>query len=186
MTALKLCLLILLMAAGSAPGQPPPLPPPTAAGAAQPPVKLPMSWLNKAKGYEKALELQKQTGADILIYFSRQAPENEKGLCNWFENATLTSSKLKDYLRDYIKVDVPLPSNPDCQKLAQDFDVRKCPAVFVVQPNGLKNYVKVFDWPGGKPKPYEPEELIEFIRARSSARYQKPDSASNETQPGTP
>ena len=145
-----------------------------------------MSWLNKAKGYEKALELQRVTGADIFIYFSRQAPENEKGLCNWFENTTLKSSKLKDYLRDYIKVDVPLPSNPDCQKLAQDFEVRKCPAVFVVQPNGLKNYVKVFDWPGGKPKPYEPEELIEFIRARSSDRYQTQASSSAETQPAGP
>ena len=177
-----LWILVAMLAASTAFGQQSPLTPNSAAQS----VKIPTSWFNKAKGYEKALELQKQTGADIFIYFSRQAPENEKGLCSWFEGKGLNTSKVKDYLRDYIKVDIPLPSNPDCQKLAQDFDVRKCPAVFIVQPNGLRNYCKVFDWPGGRPELYKPEELIEFFRARSSARYQHPAAASSEDSTQSP
>lgn len=139
------------------------------------PAKIPVNWLDKAKGYEKALLIQKETGADIFVYFSRQAPENEKGLCEWFEKKGLNSSPVKDYLRDYIKVSVPLPSNPDCQKLAQQFEVRKCPAVFIVQTNGWQSYCKVFDWPGGRPKLFPPEDLIRFFRARSGPRYQLPE-----------
>ena len=183
MTKLLPCLLAALIASTSAFGQ---SASPGPASTVQS-VKIPTSWFNKAKGYEKALELQKQTGADIFVYFSRQAPENEKGLCSWFETKGLNTSKVKDYLRDYIKVSVPLPSNPDCQKMAQDFEVRKCPAIFIVQPSGLQNYCKVFDWPGGRPELYKPEELIEFFRARSSDRYQRPAGESDEkSQSPTP
>jgi hypothetical protein len=134
--------------------------------------KIPSSWFLKAKGYEKALALQKETGADIFVYFSRQAPNSEQGLCQWFENKGLNNGKVRDYLRGYIKVQVPLPSNPDCQKLAERFQVKKCPAVHIVQANGLQQFCRVFDWTAGQPKLFEPEQLIEFFRARSGERYQ--------------
>lgn len=134
--------------------------------------RIPMSWLMKAKGYEKALELQQATGADIFVVFTRDVPANEKGLCEWFESKGLNASKVRDYLKDYIKVTVPLPSNPDCQKMAEDFEVRKCPAVFIVQPNGKKYFCKVFEYPEGRPKLFPPETLVELFRARSSERYQ--------------
>ena len=134
--------------------------------------KIPHSWFMKAKGYEKALALQKETGADLFVVFTRDAPSNEKGLCQWFESKALNESDVRDYLRGYIKVTVPLPSNPDCQKMAEDFDVRKCPAVFIVQPNGKRYYCKVFEYPDGRPKIFPPETLIELFRARSSERYQ--------------
>ena len=134
--------------------------------------KIPHSWFMKAKGYEKALELQKATGADIFVVFTRDVPANEKGLCEWFESKGLNAFAVRDYLRDYIKVTVPLPSNPECQKMAEDFEVRKCPAVFIVQPNGKHYYCKVFEYPEGRPKLFPPETLIELFRARSSERYQ--------------
>ncbi len=152
----------------------------SAVGAAQVPggtntsQKIPRSWFLKARGHEKALALQKEIGADIFVVFTREAPPGEKGLCQWFETKGLGSSAVRDYLRDYIKVSVPLPSNPDCQKMAEDFEVRKCPAVFIVQPNGMKFYCKVFDYPDGHPKMFPPETLIELFRARSSERYQAP------------
>jgi hypothetical protein len=136
--------------------------------------KIPASWFLKARGYEKALALQKETGADLLVYFSRQAPADEKGLCGWFESKGLNNGKVRDYLRGYIKVQVPLPSNPDCQKLAEDFQVRKCPAVFIVQTNGLRQFCRVFDWSAGRMKLFEPDPLIELFRARSGERYQVP------------
>jgi hypothetical protein len=137
--------------------------------------RIPSSWLQKAKGYEKAVELQKQTGADIFVYFSRNTP-NEQGLCSWFESKGLNDGKIRKYLRDYIKVEVPLPSNPDAQKLADEFEVGKCPIVFIQQTNGWRQACRVFDWPDGKPKLFEPEQLIELFRARSGDRYQKPAS----------
>lgn len=161
--------------------------PPSAAGsparARSGPAKIPSTWFDKAKGYDKALALQRETGADVFVYFSRQAPENEKGLCQWFENKGLNAPKVKDYLRGYIKVTVPLPSNPDCQKLAEEFEVRKCPAVFIVQTNGWRNYCKVFDWPGGRPKLFAPDELIQFFRARSGPSYQLPEDTGEPAPP---
>ena len=135
------------------------------------PRKLPSAWFSKAKGYEKALALQKETGADLFVYFSRQAPNDEAGLCQWFENKALTLSKLKDYLQNYIRIEVPLPSNPDCQDLAESFGVRKCPAVYIVQFNGWTQACKAFNWSTGRPQLYPPEEFIELLRARSSERY---------------
>ena len=133
---------------------------------------IPNSWFAKAKGYEKALALQKETGADLFVVFTRDAPASEKGLCEWFESKGLTASAVRDHLKNYIKVTVPLPSNPESQKMAEDFDVRKCPAVFIVQPNGRRNYCKVFEYPDGRPKLFAPETLVELFRARSSERYQ--------------
>lgn len=132
---------------------------------------LPAAWFSKAKGYEKALELQKETGADLFVYFSRQAPNDEAGLCRWFENKALTAPVLKDYLRSYLRVEVPLPSNPDCQKMAESFGVRKCPAVYIVQFNGWTQACKAFNWSTGRPLLFPPEEFIELLRARSSERY---------------
>lgn len=144
------------------------------AARAQGPVEIPSSWLQKAKGYEKALELQKQTGADIFVVFTRNASSSERGLYEWFRSKGLENSKVKKYLRDYIRVEVPLPSTPDSQRLAEKFEVRKCPAIFIVQPGGFQSYCNAFDWSGGRPKLYEPEKLIELFRARSSERYQQP------------
>lgn len=139
---------------------------------------IPTKWFLKAKGYEEALELQKKTGADIFIYFTKDSPSNEKGLCKWFENKALSDVKIRRYLRNYIKVHVPLPSNPDSQKLAEQFQVTRAPAVFIVQPGRRPQYCKVFDWSEGRPKLYTADELIEGFRARSSARYQLPGGES--------
>lgn len=155
----------------------------SAANAVQRPVatntqpKIPNSWFMKEKGYEKALALQKETGADIFVIFTRESPASEKGLCQWFDSKGLRASKVRDYLRDYIKVTVPLPSNPESQKMAKDFDVRKCPAVFIVQPDGKRYYCKVFEYPGGRPALFPPETLVELFRARSSERYQTGSTA---------
>ncbi len=135
---------------------------------------LPNKWFQKAKGYEQALELQQKTGADIFIYFSRQAPSDEKGLCKWFENKALSDIKIRKYLREYIKVQVPLPSNPDCQRLAETFQIGKTPAVYIVQQKRHPQRCPVFDWSDKKPKLLTADEMISVFRVRSSERYQLP------------
>lgn len=145
--------------------------------------KIPSKWFLKAKGYEEALELQKQTGADIFIYFTRESPASEKGLCRWFENKALSDVKLRKYLRDYIKVHVPLPSNPDSQRLAEKFKVGKTPAIFVVQTNGFTQTVKVFDWSDGRPQLDPIDTIIQTIRTRSGSRYQLPSEEPAQSSP---
>ncbi|HBA83581.1 MAG TPA: hypothetical protein DCZ95_05750 [Verrucomicrobia bacterium] len=142
--------------------------------------KIPSSWFYKAKGYEKALELQKETGADIFIVFTRDVPTDQKGLCEWFQQKSLENNKVKKYLKNYLRVEIPLPANPDCQKLAEQFQVGKCPAVFIVQPKGWKQYCKVFSWDNKKPELIEPEALIDSFRTRSSSWYSMQDSESKQ------
>jgi hypothetical protein len=129
-------------------------------------------WFNGLKGYNEALEIQKQTGADIFVYFARYYPNDEEGLCKWWEKKGLTAKPIDAYLEDYVKVKILFPLNKKDEEAVKDFKVRKCPAVFIVQTNGFKNYCKVFQWPGGKPELIEPEPLIEVFRARSGPRYQ--------------
>lgn len=134
--------------------------------------KLPMGWLKNAKGYEKALELQKETDADIFIYFKRGAPPNEKGLCNWFEKDLLNHAKVRKWLKNYIRVEVLLPSNPDTQRLGEKFNVNKTPTLIICRPQGLPQRVKAFEYPDNRPKPVEHETFIEWMKIRSSAPYQ--------------
>ena len=136
--------------------------------------KIPGRWLKKAKGYEEALEIQKETGADIFLYFARMVPSDQKGLCRWFEGKGLKTSPVNRLLKGYIKVQVTLPSKSADEDLAKKFKVGKCPAVVIVQPNGWKQYCRVFDWPQGKPKLKDPNELVEHFREQSSAKYQEP------------
>jgi hypothetical protein len=150
-----------LLAAG------PVLPPGQAAEA-----KLPSKWFDRAKEFPEALEIQKQTGADIFIYFARNMPSDQKGLCRWFEGKSLKTGPLNRLLKDYIKVQITLPSNDEDEALAARFRVQSCPTLIIVQPDGHNSFCKPFDYPGGKPELKDPEDLAEEIRTKSSAKYQ--------------
>ena len=63
--------------------------------------QIPSSWFYKAKGYEKALALQKETGADLFIVFTRDAPSDQKGLCEWFRQKGLENNTVKKFLKNY-------------------------------------------------------------------------------------
>lgn len=148
-----------------------PLPPPPGQPAEKE-IRIPSKWLKKAKGYEEALELQKQTEADIILYFSRMAPPDQKGLCKWWETKGIKTMPMSRLLKEYVKAQITLPSNSADEDLAEAFGVKHCPTVVVVHPDGSKRYAKVFDWPQGKPKLKDADELVEHIRSLSSERYQ--------------
>jgi len=133
---------------------------------------VPSKWFKQADGFEEALQVQKETGADLFIYFRRMIPEDQKGLCRWFEKRGLKKSTVSRYLRDYIKVEVTLPSNDEDEKVAERFEIGYCPVVVILQPSGWRNYCRPFDWPQNKPQLKQPDELIELFRANSSAAYQ--------------
>ena len=134
-------------------------------------VHIPSKWYKGARGYEKAIELQKSSNADLFIYFIRPNTPDEKGLCSWFENKGIKSLPMRQLLREYLKVKVPLPANPKNQELAEKFNVRKTPAVFVIHPDGWRNRCTVFHWDKKPLKLLDPEELTELIRLSSSEKY---------------
>lgn len=138
----------------------------------------PHKWLYKIKGYDKALALQQETGADIFIYFKRYLFNDEKGLCRWFEKRGLSSGPVRECLRDYIKVEVELSSNKKSKALIEKFRIGKCPTVYVIQPSGRKNRVQVFNWNHRPPRLLRPFELADLIRSKSTPK--KPDSDDTE------
>jgi len=131
----------------------------------------PHRWFHGARGYQKALEIQQTNQADIFLYFARPNTPDEKGLCAWFEKRGLKTLKLRQLLREYIKVRIDLPGNPENQELARQFHVRKTPAVFVVHPDGWRSRCTIFLWKNRRPRLYPPDDLVEFILRSSSSNY---------------
>lgn len=145
-------------------------------GADQKPAKFPENkWFNGVDGLEDAKLLQKEFGADIFIYFARYSPNDQKGLCHWFEKSGMGQAAVSKYLRDYLKVKIELPLNKKDTEAVASFNVNKCPAIFIL-PNGStrSQRVAVFDWAGNQPKPLAPDVMIEAFRAVSSEKYKVP------------
>jgi hypothetical protein len=133
-------------------------------------------WLDESRGYAEALELQKQTGADLLVYFAQYSPPDRKGLSTWFERKSLQHGLVVEGLKPYIKVKVMLPLDKKEVPVFEKLKVTGGPTLVVVQTNGWSYRVGPFDWPGGQPELKKPEALIEEIRSHSGLRYQKPAS----------
>jgi hypothetical protein len=129
-------------------------------------------WFQGGKGFNEALEIQKTTGADIVVYFANYYPSDEKGLCNWFEKRGLGHPEVDKYLRDYIKVKITFPLGKADEEALARFKVGKCPALFVAGTKGFPARVPVFNWPPSGPELLKPNEIVEGIRSRSSERYQ--------------
>jgi hypothetical protein len=155
-----------------------------AAAAGPDPIKIPKrSWFNDMNGYEKAIELQKATGANMLVYFFRYDHTDEKGLCRWFETKGLQNGDVEKFLDDYIKVKIQMPLRKKEEETFARFKFNKCPAVFVARAEGLPQKCPVFDWPNNKPELKKGSEIVEIIKARSG-----PGQAENAPEPaaGTP
>ena len=137
------------------------------------PQKFPETkWFRGVDGLEEAKELQKVFDADIFVYFANYSPSDQKGLCNWFEKKSLFETPVQATLRDYLKVKIEFPLNNKDTAAVEPFGVNKCPAIFVVQPNGRRNRLSAFEWPDGKPELILPKDLDVVLRQKSSPKYQ--------------
>lgn len=137
------------------------------------PGKVPeKKWFVQDKGYAEALALQKETGADIIVYVSQYAPPDRKGLSTWFERKGLQHGQMVDGLRPYLKVRVALPLSKKDEAAFSALKISNGPALHVVQTNGRSYRIGPFDWPGGKPEIKDPAALLQEIRSRSGPRYQ--------------
>lgn len=164
--------------------EPPPATPPAAPptpGAMDPAAapqplweEVPPKWFDNAKDYEELLELQKKTGACLLLYFKRPSEPREKGLCSWFEKTTMPDIAWRKAMKYYLKLAITLPGNSAARDLAEKFRVGKTPTVLVVKPGGgLPMRVNVFEFaPNTRPQPIEVPLILESLKARSTAAYQ--------------
>lgn len=135
--------------------------------------KVSTKWNQGAHGYKKALAAQAENGADVFVWFSRQSPSDEKGLCSWFEKKGLSDIKVRQAMRSFNRVHVALPGNPDNQRMAEEFNVSKTPACYLVWTNGWKRRISSpFDWSTGRPKLRNGEEIASLIMSSCSASNQ--------------
>lgn len=140
----------------------------------QPEAKVPeLQWFRGASGYEKALELQKASGADIFVVFYREGVASEKGLYRWMKTKGFETSLVHSALRDYIKVKVELNKKAHERLAIQEFNAKKTPAVYVVFPNGRSKRCEFFDWGGNQPKLLAPDKMVEELKKNSSPSAQK-------------
>lgn len=156
----------------------------SASGADTPAANIPSKWLKNAEGFQEALEIQKQTGADIFVFFVRPDVSDEKGLCNLLETRGFQTSPVQRFLKEVIKVRATLPSNRETEAMAETFRVNKTPAVFMVHPNGKRWRCSTFNYDNKRPELPEPAVLAEQFRSQSSrAMTAAAAKAASENQP---
>jgi len=135
---------------------------------------VPKKWFDKASDYEKAKELQKETGACILVYFKNPQDSSQKGLCNWFEKESSTYTKWRKAMPYFIKVEIALPGNNETRALAATFGFKSTPAWYVVRPDAqFPKRLPVIKYAmGGKdPEPMPEKELIPALHGLCPAAY---------------
>ncbi|HMO49542.1 MAG TPA: hypothetical protein PKE26_03530 [Kiritimatiellia bacterium] len=138
-------------------------------------------WFEGDRGYQEALELQKQTGADILLYFFRHDASDEKGLCTWWERHGLQNGRVSKFLQDYIKVKVKMPLKPSARETFAPFKFNKTPAVYIVRAGGgFPVRCPVFNWPNNKPELKSAQELITMFTQASGPKAEAVPLSDNE------
>jgi hypothetical protein len=136
---------------------------------------VPNKWFNNAKDYPELLDLQKKTGACMLVYFKNPSVPNEKGLCSWFEKSITTDILWRKAMKHFIKLEITLPGPSAVRDLAAQFRVVKTPAIFVVKPGDKMPFrLSVFEYPegGGRPTPIEVPAVLAALKGRCTPAYQ--------------
>ena len=89
-------------------------------------------WMDGTKNYDKAIEMQRITQSPFVLYFyTNWSPE-----CKRFKKQMLNDTGVKKALDPVIKVSL----NADVEKrLAQQYNVKDCPAFFLIFPDGHSN-----------------------------------------------
>lgn len=137
-------------------------------------VRIPRQVLTQARGYEQAIEVQRQSGADIFLYISHQRPPGARGLCTWWERRGMRNVNVQRLLEHYIRVELNLPAELETRQIAEQFHLWEGPTVVIIQPNGRRNSIRVFDRArDGSMQLKSGEELVELILQNSSAPYRE-------------
>lgn len=131
------------------------------------------------KDLAKCLELQKQTGTCILLYFCNDQDSSEKGLCHWWEKNLKSRREWQKATAPYLRVTIRLPGSTEARELATRYNIKTTPALLVLQPNDRPNprftrRVPVIKWSAQKePTPMTPAEALPELSAASTPAYQE-------------
>lgn len=135
---------------------------------------IPHKTFDNPKDYEQLLDLQRQTGAILLVYFRNLNDSSEKGLCHWFEKHIAMTRDWQKLTRPYLKITISLPGNAAAQALAKRYGVSKTPAIFIHKPNESRpSRLAVFEWPNGEPKLIPVETVSESLLKLSNDAYRQ-------------
>lgn len=84
-------------------------------------------WFEGAAGFERAMEEAKQSGKPVLLYFRTDwCP-----YCKQFERELLSSSEVRDFCEDVIKVTINPEVGAEENRIAAAYSVRGFPAIFM-------------------------------------------------------
>lgn len=135
---------------------------------------VPSKWFNHFKDHEELVELQKQTGACMLVYFKNLNASDEKGLCGWFEKDIANSPEWRKAMKNYLKIEITIAGgNDELEALVAKYRVKKTPAIYVVKPGtAYPQRISVFEWTDKKPEPLDPEVVVESLKTASTPAYQ--------------
>lgn len=131
------------------------------------------------KELAKCLELQKQTGTCILLYFCNDQDSSEKGLCHWWEKNLKSRREWQKATAPYLRVTIRLPGSTEARELATRYNIKTTPALLVLQPNDRPNprftrRVPVIKWSALKePTPMTPAEALPALSDASTPAYQE-------------
>jgi outer membrane lipoprotein-sorting protein/thiol-disulfide isomerase/thioredoxin len=113
-------------------------------------------WLNDAPGYERALQLQRELGVPLVVYFYTDwCP-----FCHSLERDYLPTPPVRQYLKGVVKVRINPEHGPQERVLSGQYGVTGFPAFFVMRkPSSLPTNVNPFRTTGGNLTP------VQFVRA---------------------
>jgi thioredoxin-related protein len=109
-------------------------------------------WYQGASGYDQAIEEYKQTGKPMMVYMSVVwCP-----YCRKFEKGVLSSPKVRDFMKDKIKVLINPESGSRENALAFQYGIRGFPSLFLHPPQPAQ----ALQFPTN----VTPEEFIELFQ----------------------
>ncbi len=136
--------------------------------------QIPSKWFDDAKDHAELVELQKKTGACLLVYFKNTQVINEKGLCGWFEKSIMNDIAWRRAMKYYLKIELSIPGSKAVDELVAHYRVGKTPAIFVIKPGATMGArLQTFNFkPGARPEPIEVPLVLEALKAGSTPAYQ--------------
>lgn len=134
---------------------------------------LPTKVSKDPRDYDKLIDLQKETGACLFLYFKNPFVTSESGLCGWYEKKVAGDMAWRKAMRYYLQMEITLPGKKDAQELAATYRVTKTPALLIVQPGSTfpGRFWPFVKNPGEGMKLKEMDEIIAELKAASTPAY---------------
>ncbi|MDY0145917.1 MAG: hypothetical protein RBS84_08040 [Kiritimatiellia bacterium] len=134
---------------------------------------LPTKTFKDPRDYDKLMEIQKETGACLFLYFKNPFVSSESGLCGWYEKHVAGDMSFRKAMRYYLQLEIILPGKKDAQELAAKYKVTKTPALLIIKPDSSfpGRFWPFVKNPGEGMKLEEMPAILEMLKAASTPAY---------------